>query len=159
MSITSPLPTVLRTALTHPTRGIAGVVDDLLAACRESGLQLDWQTDRCRVRSGGGDAEELVDVPLRRSVFRAILARVAALCNERSPNSVSPYGGQTELSLGANPARVVRVTFTNTPDEQRLELSQVQPRPATHSAGPDGAAPPGSGPGAKPAAGISPSTG
>jgi hypothetical protein len=121
MSATSQIPEVVRRALANPTRGVVGLVDDLLAVCLEHGLQLDWQADRCRVRSPGGDWEEVVDVPLRKSAFRAILARVAALCNEHVPNSVSPYGGQGELSVGEN-AAVFRVTFDNTPAEQRLEL-------------------------------------
>jgi hypothetical protein len=73
----------------------------------------------------GGDVAELTEVPLARSVFRAILARVAVLCNERSPNSVSPYGGQGELLAGSNPAKLFRATFVNTADEQRLELMPV----------------------------------
>ena len=72
------------------------------------------------------------DVPLRKSALRAILARVAALCNERTPNSVSPYGGQGELSVGANPAVVFRVRFANTLAEQRLEL-MPQSEPAAEA--------------------------
>lgn len=118
---------LLRNAFEHPTRGVVGLVDDLLMACREHGLQLDWQADHCRVRSAGGDWEELLDVPLRKSVFRAILARIAALCNERRPNSVSPYGGQAELLMGAgtNPTAVLRITFANTSAEQKLELTTL----------------------------------
>ena len=48
--------------------------------------------------------------------------RLAALCNEQSPGSVSPYGGEGELSIGTNPSAVFRVAFTNTPGEQVLEL-------------------------------------
>jgi hypothetical protein len=98
------------------------LVEDLLAVCLEHGLQLDWQADRCRVRPPGGDWEELMGVPLRKSVFRAILARVAALCNEQAPHSVSPYGGQGELSVGASPTAVFHVAFVNTPEAQKLEL-------------------------------------
>src|SRR5438105_707801 len=103
MSTPSQVSAVFRRILLQPDRGVTGLVDDLLTVCREHGLQLDWQADRCRVRSIGGDWEELVDVLLRKSVFRAILARVAVLCNERTPNSVSPYGGQGKLSIGADP--------------------------------------------------------
>jgi hypothetical protein len=132
MSTTSQVAEVLRRVLVHPPRGIAGMVDDLLVLCREHGLQLDWQADRCRVRSFGCDCEELMEVPLRKSVFRAILARVATLCNERAPNSVSPYGGQGELSVDANPATVVRVAFVNTPATQKLELMiAIQPAAET----------------------------
>jgi hypothetical protein len=126
MNTTSQHTNGIRSALEHPTRGVVGLVDDLLKVCREHGLQLDWQADRCRVRSIGSDSEELVDLPLRKSVFRAILARIAALCNERSPNSVSPYGGQGELSVGADPPAVFRVDFVNTAEEQKLDLNPVQ---------------------------------
>jgi hypothetical protein len=123
MSTTSQVSEMLPRVLLHPDHGIAGLVDDLLVLCLEHGLQLDWQTNRCRVRSAGGDSNGLVDVPIRKSAFRAILARVAALCNERAPNAVSPYGGQGELSAGANQAAVFRVVFVNTPATQQLELT------------------------------------
>jgi FMN phosphatase YigB (HAD superfamily) len=122
MSATAHHTRDLRSALEHPTRGVVGLVDDLLKVCLEHGLQLDWQADRYRVRSLGGDWEELIDVPLRKSVFRAILARIAALCNEQCQNSISPYGGQGELSAGANSSTVFRVTFVNTTAEQKLVL-------------------------------------
>jgi hypothetical protein len=122
MNTTSQLSPALRSVLEHPVRGVAGVVDDLLAECLVQGfLQLDWRDNACRVRCFGGDWEELA-VPLRKSVFRAILARIAALCNERSPNSVSPYGGQGELSVGNDTRRMIKVAFTNTPEAQKLEL-------------------------------------
>jgi hypothetical protein len=122
MSTTAQVSEIFRRVLVNPTGGIVGLVDDLLRGCPESGLQLDWQAGCCRVRSVGGDGKELLDVPLRKSVFRAILARVAVLCNERAPNSVSSYGGQGELSVDANPAAVFRVAFVNTPATQKLEL-------------------------------------
>ncbi len=105
--------------------GIAEFVDDLLMVCRKYGLQLDWQVDHCRVRSFLGDWEERVDILLRKSVFRAILARLASLCNERTPDSVSPYGGQGELSAGSDPTGLFRVAIVNTPVTQKLELTTV----------------------------------
>ncbi len=127
MSTASPFSGVFQRALALPANGVIGLVDDLLSMCRHHELQLDWQANRCRVSSFGGDGEESIDVPLRKSVFRAILARLAVLCNERIPDSVSPYGGVGELSVGPNPGTVFRVTFVNTPDEQRLELKSVLP--------------------------------
>jgi hypothetical protein len=123
MNTTSQFSVVFRRVLLQPERAVAGLVDDLLTVCREHDLQLDWQADHCRLRSFEGDWEELVDQPLRKSVFRAILARIAVLCNEHTPNSVSPYGGKAELSIGANPCTVFTVTFTNTTAEQRLNLT------------------------------------
>src|SRR5262249_15672530 len=109
MNTTSQHTGLLQSALQQPARGVVGLVDDLLNVCREHSLELEWEGDRCRVRAAGCDWEELLDVRLSKSVFRAILARIAALCNERSPNSVSPYGGQGEFSAGTNPAALFRV--------------------------------------------------
>jgi hypothetical protein len=110
----------LRQALTLPTRGVLGLVDDLLAVSREGGIQLDWKADQCRVQFRGGG----IEVPLRKSVVRAALARIAVLCNQRQPNSVSPYGGQGELLVGTDPA--LRVAFVNTPEVQSLELTPLR---------------------------------
>src|SRR5438552_19202487 len=103
MSTTSQLSQSLRAAFDHPTRGVVGIVDDLLRICQQHALELDWQVDRCRVQSLVDGSEEVLDRPLRKSVFRAVLARVAAVCNEQHPGSVSPYGGDADLLLGASP--------------------------------------------------------
>jgi hypothetical protein len=123
VSATSHVSDLIHCILAQPGRGVVGLVDDLLTTCREHGLQLDWRPDRCRVRTPEGAWEELPGVRLRKSAFRAILARVAAMCNERSPDSVSPYGGQGELSVGPEPLAVFQVKFTNTPAEQMLALT------------------------------------
>jgi hypothetical protein len=129
MSIAPPFSDVLRRVLEKPSGGVVGLVDDLLVACREHGLQLEWQKGACRVRSLGNGSEKLMDVALPKSVFRAILARMAVLCNQRSPNSVSPFGGQGEVAVGLDPATVFRVSFVNTPAEQRFALVPVSPSP------------------------------
>ncbi len=61
-------------------------------------------------------------MPLPPAAFRTILARIAALCNERRPNSVTPYGGEGLLAVKGHPATVIQVAFVNTPDKQQLEL-------------------------------------
>lgn len=123
MSTTSPCSRILRRVLLQPSRGIVGLVDDLLMLCREHALHLDWQTGHCRARCFGSDWEDVIDLPVRKSVLRAVLARIAALCNEQNPNSVSQYGGRCELSVGQTPVTTMRVMFVNTPAEQRLELA------------------------------------
>jgi hypothetical protein len=111
----------------RPTQsGVTAVVDDLLALCPEHGIELDWRDDRCCVRSLEVEPNESTEVPLPKSVFRAVLARVAALCNERNPGSVSPYGGEAELMFGLDPPTACRVTFTNTPSSQRIRLMRIQ---------------------------------
>jgi hypothetical protein len=107
-------------------RAVLGLVDDLLELCPEQGLELDGHGDQCRVRSIGAEPQEIIDIPVPKSVLRAVLARLAALCNERNPGSVSPYGGEGELTVGVDPATVCRVNFTNTQDVQRAQLTRIQ---------------------------------
>lgn len=123
MNAITSVAALLHPILVHPAGGITGLVDNLLLVCRVHNLQLDWQADRFRVRYSGDEWHELADLTLRKSVFRAILARIAVLCNERTPNSVSPYGGHSELSVGADPPTVFKVAFTNTAAEQKFELT------------------------------------
>ena len=111
----------------QPTeRGVLGLVDDLLGLCGEDGIQLDWQAERCSVHRLGDATGEPIAVPLPKSVFRAMLARIAALCNEHCPNSVSPYGGRAEL-VGTESPALFQATFTNTRAEQKLVLTRLQP--------------------------------
>ena len=105
-------------------RGILGLVDDLLSLGSEQGLSLNWHDGQCRIRMLGAEPQEANEIPVRKSVFRALLARVAVLCNERTPNSVSPYGGEGELAFGNGSPSVVRVVFVNHPGEQRLTISR-----------------------------------
>ncbi len=135
MKTATPFSETLRGAFEHPTRGVVGLVDDLLALCRGRALQLDWHADLCRVRYLESGSEEAIEVPLRLSVFRAILARVAALCNEQHSGSVSPYSGRGDLSVESDPPAIIRVAFVNTADEQKLELlgtaDVARPAPAS----------------------------
>ena len=68
---------------------------------------------------------------MQKSLARAILARVAALCNERNPSSVSPYGGQGEVTLFNDPEAIVQVSVVNTPTSQNMKLrigpSEISP--------------------------------
>ncbi len=105
----------------RPTRGVIGVVEDLLAACPKDGLRLEWQADQCLVFLTENGQDLSFPVSIRKSILRTILARVAALCNERTANSVSPYGGQGTFSLGTR-ANTFRVEMVNTTVEQKLEL-------------------------------------
>lgn len=111
----------IRVVFTQPARDLAGMVDDLLAVCSEHDLELDWRADCCRVRSRTEDWRDVDDQPLRRSSFRGLLARLAALCNECRPGSCSPYGGKGEIAVGG---AVFQLVFTNTPAEQRLQLTR-----------------------------------
>ena len=108
-----------------PTRGVVGLVDELLSLCPEQGLQFEWRANQCRVGSLGSQPHELIEVSLTKSAFRAVLARIAALCNETAANSVSPYGGTGQVSVCTATPAFLGVAFINTPDEQRLELKPL----------------------------------
>lgn len=152
MSQPSPLSQRLQQAFGPNARGVVGIVDELLALCREQPLRLEWHNGGCRVRRPGSAAQEAVDVSLPKSVFRAVLARIAALCNEQTPDSVSPYAGAAGLSAGTTPPTVFHAAFTNTPAEQRLELryagerseSAAAPSAPLRATEPAHVAPPGS---------------
>jgi hypothetical protein len=105
-------------AFASPTRGVVGVVDDLLAGCPDDGLRLVWADGVCRISRPAVAAEEATAITIPRSVFRAILARVAALCNEAAAGSVSPYGGRGTFAG-------FRAGFANTPSDQWLDLSRL----------------------------------
>jgi hypothetical protein len=135
MNLTSQRSATIRRALEHPNRGVVGLVDELLSVCAQDVLQLDWQPKRCRVRGPDGDWEELADLPLGTSVFRAILARIAVLCNEKAPSSVAPYGGRGQLTVAAFPAVVFQVMFVNTSTDQRLELTTEIEQATSNSRG------------------------
>lgn len=115
----------VRRLFTPSPRGIVGFVDDLLEFCRDRQLAFDFRDDHCVIRSFESSGEVSIEVPIPKAVFRAVLARVAALCNDRMPNSVTPYRGRGELSVGGDKPASFRASFTNTPDEQRLELCSV----------------------------------
>jgi hypothetical protein len=125
MTDASQFPRLIRRAFEPGERGVAGLVDDLLGSCGERGLRLDWQDDLCRVHLLGVEPNDVADIPLGKSVFRAMLARIAALCNERVPDSVSAYGGEGELSIPTDRLAVFHVEFANTPGEQWMEVARV----------------------------------
>ena len=116
----SELSEAVRKAFTPSPRGVVGVIDDLLASPWEHCLEMDWKADHCRVRLGRDGSAGGLELPFASLIFARSWRGVAVLCNERNPGSVSPYGGEGELLAGANPAKAVRVKFTNTPDKQTL---------------------------------------
>lgn len=160
MNRTSPPVEQLTRAFRPNERGIVGVVDELLALCvavageveslptsrREKLLELGWNDGTCSVRLVGVASPEagpitgeeptsttpaLFQAPLSMSMFRAMLARFAALCNEHTADSVSPYGGEGEILPHSNSKARLRVAFKNTQREQWLEVRRVGEHPAS----------------------------
>jgi hypothetical protein len=113
----------------QPTpRGVVGLVDDLLGLCRRYQLRIRFRDGHCSVRTLGADDEESLKIPVPKSVFRAALARIAAICNEQHPQSVTSYRGAGDIvvpppdSQNSVPPSLCYVSFTNTTSAQDLEM-------------------------------------
>ena len=115
----------LRRALAPTQWGVVELTEQLLGACVGGDLEFERVGDRCVCRwTVSGEPQEAA-LPLPPAAFRTILARIAVLCNERSPNTVTPYGGEGLLAVNGQPSAALQVTFVNTPEKQRLELKSL----------------------------------
>ena len=127
MNEPSPFFQLIHQAFLPAPRGVAGLVDDLLGLCQEQELELDWEAGHVAFAPRVGvEPEESIEVQVPKSAFRAVLARFAVLCNERNPGSVSPYGGEGELTVDAGSGTVCQMAFINTLDEQRVRLTRIE---------------------------------
>ncbi len=116
----------LRQWLSRPEGGIVGFVDKLLTLCGNHQLQIDWSAGHLRLRSKEGPWIEMSDDLARKSVFRAILARIGFLARDLDSRSVSPYGGEGFITMNSMPLqRMIHVKFANTPAEQCLAIESV----------------------------------
>lgn len=112
----------MRRAFAPTSGGIVALTDQILSACIGSDVELTRVGNQI-VSRWTSDAETVeTPAPLPVAGFRTILARVAALCAESNPDTVTPYGGDVSLTLKGPPPTAVRVVFANTPSEQRLEI-------------------------------------
>jgi hypothetical protein len=124
----------IQRALSCPSEGVVGAVDELLAIAAEHSLRLERQADGCRVHLLDAGTTDSVDVQMSNSAFRAILARISVLCNPQLSDRVSPYGGQGKLTIGGNPTTTLHVSFVNTPAEQSINLLRAEQPTATNCA-------------------------
>ena len=110
----------LQHAFAPTKRGIVGLTEQLLEACvgREVVFKRVGDTCVCRWDENGETHE--APAPLPPAAFRTILARIAALCNEHRPYSVTPYCGEGLLAI--NGCQSLRVAFVNTTSEQQLKV-------------------------------------
>ena len=78
----------LQQAFVPTQRGIVGLTEQLLNACVGSDVEFERVGDRVVCHwTENGDTHDAT-VPLPPTAFRAILARIAMLCNEFSLNAV-----------------------------------------------------------------------
>jgi hypothetical protein len=126
VSPSQPVQDCLRQAFATTPRGVVGLTEQLLGAFVGGDVEFERVGDHCVCRwSDSGDIQEAT-VPLPPAAFRTILARIAVLCNERSPHSVTPYGGKGLLTVNGEAEAFFQVAFVNTPEKQRLELKSLR---------------------------------
>ena len=122
MSGDSPSLDRIRRALTEPSDGAVGIVHELLAIARETDIHIDWHEGNCRVHLAANRPVDRIEVPLPKAVFRAALARIAAIRVELESVTFSPYGGQGPIVFDPQSARHVFARFINTADQQCLAI-------------------------------------
>lgn len=122
----------LKDVLADGPRHIVDLVDDILEVFRAQAMRLEWEDGKCRVQSLPLGSSPPMDVEIPLSVFRAILVRLATLCNQHSPESVSPYGGDGEFLWDS---QQFRIEFSNNnPEGFHFEIF-----PVSHASKPTGA--------------------
>jgi|GEM_PF-4624524 len=91
--------------------GVVGFVSRLLTECHDHYWELDWrQPDQCTFLGIDTGTEVTIEVPFRPSVFRATIARVAALSDEI--------------------AATFRIAFSNDPNDLWLTIKPRHDAPA-----------------------------
>jgi hypothetical protein len=129
MNSSQSVETSLKLAFSPTDHGIAGLTEQLLKVCAYADVTFERIGDICVCRWAEDSENHEIQAPWAPAAFRSILARIAALCNEHSPNSVTPYGGDGIVAVDGPPAMSMQVSFVNTADEQHLKLRRY----ATHT--------------------------
>ncbi len=105
--------------------GILDLVDDMLARCVNDQVRIVWCPGVVTEYPLSGTSPTSFEVTLRNSAFRAVMARMAVLCERPDSEPVSPYGGRGEFTDRRWPRVRFSLQFTNTADDQRLELTPI----------------------------------
>ncbi len=129
MIVSQTLPDWLQSAFTPTQHGVVGLTEQVLAACVGRDVAFKRVGDQCVCRWAVAQETQEVAVPLPPAAFRTLLARIAVLCNEHSPGSVTPYGGTGQLGVETRFPAVFQVAFVNTPGKQQLELKTLSAEP------------------------------
>lgn len=116
-------PPILWRQFTPRGDGVLDLVDDVLARCVEGRVRLVWGPGSVTEFPLSGAAPVAFAFAIRNSAFRALLARMSVLCDGPGAETVSPYGGRGAFTDPRWPHVRFWVDFTNTPAEQRLDLT------------------------------------
>lgn len=111
----------LRRAFAAPNDDVPRVVDELLAVASAHRMKIDWSDGACEISELGADMSG-ERFPMAKSVFQAILARIAALYIPDSM-SVTAYAGAGEIDAGRE--HRISAAYFNEADRQWLCLGPV----------------------------------
>jgi hypothetical protein len=103
-----------------PQLGCVAIVDGILKIACKFPLKFEWAEDRCQLQILNSDQQ--TKMPIRKSTFRAIIARVATIASEKSFLAFNPSVGDENFSIGADVDIGLAARFENSPDRQMLEL-------------------------------------
>ena len=106
--------------LTAPRAGgVLALADELVNYCLGHQVSLTITTGNCVVVDAHNQQKEVVPITLSKVMFRALIARFAALCS--SAKTMTPYGGTGQIELPDH-SLILKVALKNTIDHQWLEL-------------------------------------
>jgi hypothetical protein len=125
MITTQSLAAILRGECKPPENGVVGLVDELLENCRLGPCRLTWISNQVTWESLLTGELEMMEVTLRKSVLRAVIARLVAMASQGLADPVNPYGGRGRIADELHPETAFQISFINTQDDQRLEVTPV----------------------------------
>jgi hypothetical protein len=106
--------------------GVLGLVDDILDRLVQNRMRLHWIRSGVTEVSLDGGEPRTFEFAFRNSIARAVIARIAVLCDDEiKRDPIYPYRGVGSFTDPRWPQVRFDVNFSNTPAEQRLELTPV----------------------------------
>ena len=126
-AVSNPNPFILWRDFKPRDRGVLDLIDDLLERLVESRLRLFWVPGIVTEISLDGGESQTFELAYRNSIFRLIMARMAALIEDtEKQDPIFPYRGTGSFTDPRWPHVRFHVDFVNTKTaDQHLELTPV----------------------------------
>lgn len=108
--------------------GVLDLIGDMSAHLVENRLRIVWVPGVVTEYPLAGGEPRSFEFAFRNSIFRLVMARMGVLCGEKAKEDpIYPYRGRGEFTDPRWPHVRFRVEFTNTPADQRLDLTPIFP--------------------------------
>ena len=113
----------LKQILQPSPSGVVGMADALLELCFRECIEIRATNFGITSRQANGTETNVIVNPWpRSSVFRAILARIIARCNDYSVDSVPIYGGDGIWARSMDEVSQLRISVSNTTSDSRIHI-------------------------------------